>query len=82
MDDDEPDFTKKKVMKIKLLYQIFYYNSHGGKEKTPLHLFIAHSGYEKCKSREVLTSSNKVGVSVSYKKVQRARNDLARFTYF
>ena len=38
--------------------------------------------YEKCKSREVLTSLNKVGVSVSYNEVQRARNDLARFTYF
>ena len=45
-------------------------------------LFIAYSVYEKCKSREVLTSLKKAGVSVGYKEVQRARNDLARFTYF
>ena len=39
-DDDGPDLTKREVMKIKSLYQILYYNLHGGKEKTPLHLFI------------------------------------------
>ena len=82
IDDAEPDFTKRKVMKIISLYQILYYNSHDRKEKTQLHLFIAHIGYEKCKSREVLTSLNKVGVSVGYNEVQKARNDLACFTYF
>ena len=81
-DDDTPALTKRKVMKIKSLYQILYCNLHGGKEKTPLHLFTGHSVYKKCKSREVLTSLNKVGVTVSYNEVQRARNDLARFTYF
>ena len=81
-DDDAPALTKRKVMKIKSLYQILYCNLHGGKEKTPLHLFTGHSVYKKCKSREVLTSFNKVGVTVSYNEVQRARNDLARFTYF
>ena len=50
------------------------------RKKTPLHLFIGHSVYKKCKSREVLTSFNKVGISVSYNKVQRARNKLACFT--
>ena len=59
-DDDGPDLTRK-VMKIKSLYQILYYNLLGGKKKAPLHLFIGHSVYEKCKSREVLTSLNKAG---------------------
>ena len=67
-DNDGPDFTKKKVIKIKSLYQMLY-NLHGGKEKTPRHLFIAHSVNGKCKSREVLTSLNKAGVSGSYNKV-------------
>ena len=71
-----------KIMKIKSLYQISYYNLHSGKEKTPLHLFSVDSVYEKCKSREILTSLNKVKVSVSYNEVQRARNYLVRFTYF
>ena len=44
-DDDVPDLTKRKLMKIKSLYRTLYYNLHGGKEKTPLHLFIGHSVY-------------------------------------
>ena len=32
-DDDGPDFTKRKVMKIKSLYQVFYYNLHDRKDK-------------------------------------------------
>ena len=80
--DARPDFTKKKVMKIKTIYQILYYNLYGGKEKIKLHLFIADSVYEKCKSKEVLTSLNRARVSVSYMKAERARNDLVHVTYF
>ena len=36
-DDDELDFAKRKVMKIKSLCQILYYNLHGEKKKRPLH---------------------------------------------
>ena len=36
VDDYESDFTKRKVMTIKPLHQILYYNLHGGKDKTPL----------------------------------------------
>ena len=53
-----------------------------GRKKTPLHLFIAHSVCEKCKSRELLTPLNKLRVSVSYNEIQRVRSDLARFKYF
>lgn len=81
-DDARPDFTKKKVMKIKAIYQILYYNLYGGKEKTKLHLFIADSVYEKCKSKKVLTSMNRARVSVSYMEAERARNDLVHVTYF
>ena len=38
--------------------------------------------YTKRAKTEVLTSLNKVRVSLSYNEVHRARNDLARFTYF
>ena len=65
--------------KITLPNFILQFTWRKGKNTTP---FIYYSVYEKCKSREVLTSLNKVGVSVSYNEVQRARNDLARFTYF
>ena len=32
-DDGGQDFTERKIMKIKLLYQILYYSLHDGKEK-------------------------------------------------
>ena len=65
-DDDELDFAKRKVMKIKSLYQILYYNLHGEKKKRPFHLFTAHNVYKRHKSRQVLIALNKVGVSVGY----------------
>ena len=68
-------------MKIKSLYQISYYNLYDRKEKNTT-AFIYCPQCIKCKSREVLTSLNKFGVSVSYNEVQRARNDLVRFKYF
>ena len=80
-DDDELDFAKRKVMKIKSLYQILYYNLHGEKKKRPFHLFTAHNVYKRHKSRQVLIPLNKVGVSVGYE-VQKVRNDLTCFTYF
>ena len=45
-DDARPEFTKKKVMKIKIIYQILYYNLYGGKEKTKLH-FLSPTVYTK-----------------------------------
>ena len=57
---------KKESNEDKITLPNLYYDLHGRKEKTPLPLFIGHSVYEKCKSKEVLTSLNKVGVSVSY----------------
>ena len=64
--DDELDFAKRKVMKIKSLYQILYYNLHREKKKRPLHLFTAHNVYKRHKSRQVLIVLNKVGVFVGY----------------
>ena len=65
-DDDELDFAKRKVMKIKSLYQILYYNLHDEKKKRPFHLFTAHSVYKRHKSRQVLIPLNKLRVSVGY----------------
>lgn len=40
----------------------------------------SHNIYKKCKSREVITSSNRVGVCVSYNEILRTRDNLARYT--
>ena len=77
---DETNFHGRKVNKLKSLYQMMFYILHDGKEKTPLHLMVSHNIYEKCKSREVITSLNKVGVCVSYNEILRARDDLAKYT--
>ena len=53
---------------------------HSGREKTPLHLMTAHHVYDKCKSKELLTTLNRVEVSVSYNEVQQARRSLAKCT--
>ena len=80
-DDDGLDFAKRKVMKIKSLYQVSYYNLHVENKNRLLHLFIAPSVYKRYKCRQVLISLNKVGVSVGYE-VQIVRNDLTCLTYF
>ena len=38
----------------------------------------ANAIYEKCKSRELITSFNRVGISVSYKGIRQHRSNLAK----
>ena len=63
----------RKITKLKALYQIMYYNVHNDRRKTPLHLMAAHNIYDKCKSRELITSLNRIGVCISYNEIQRER---------
>ena len=56
-----------KVSLFHSIFQILYYNIHRGKKNTPLHIMNAAEIYEKCKSRELITSFNRCGVCVSYK---------------
>ena len=72
-DDDEPDFPKRKVMKIKSLYHTIYM----AKSKKDHFIYLMHIIYTK--SRQVLTPLNKVGVSVGYE-IQKVRNDLTCYT--
>ena len=55
----------RKITKLKALYQIMYYNVHNGRRGTPLHLMAAHNIYDKCKSRELITSLNRIDVCIS-----------------
>ena len=56
------------------------YNVHNGRKKTPPHLMAAHNVYDKCKSRELITTLNRIGVCVSYNEVQRSRKNLAHYS--
>ena len=62
--DDAPFASPQtaSAVKVKSLYQMVYYILHNGKKKTPLHVMMEHHIYEKCKSREVITSLNRVGL--------------------
>ena len=48
---------------------------------TPLHLMTSHCIYDKCKSRELITSLNHIGVCVSYNEIQRSRKLLAQYSF-
>ena len=58
-----------------------YYNIHNGRRRTPLHLMAAHNIYDKFKSRELITSLNRIGVCISYNEIQRERKSLAHYTF-
>lgn len=72
--------VKQHAMQLSCLFQIIYYKLHNGSKKTPLHMMTGHSIYDRCKSKELITSMNRVGVSISYSEVLRARNLLAAYT--
>ena len=69
--NNEPDIEQvnNNHIKIKILslIQIMHYNINHGRKKTPLHIMNASAIYEKCKSRELITSFNRAGLCVSYK---------------
>ena len=68
-----------KVSLFHSIFQILYYNIHRGKKNTPLHIMNAAEIYEKCKSRELITSFNRCGVCVSYNSMKRHREALAKY---
>ena len=74
--DGDSIFETRKVTKIKSLYQMMLYNVHNGRKKKLLHLMAAHNVYDKCKSRELITTLNRIGVCVSYNEVQRSRKKI------
>ena len=69
---------KKLTNKIKSVIQIIFYVLNQGKQKTPFHITNANAIYENCKSRELITSFNRVGISVTYKDIRHYRSDLGK----
>ena len=83
--DGENNFPKrkgngipvKKKMKMEVIFQILYYNIHNGSRRTPLNLMNSQVIHDKCKGRELITSMNHYGLSVSYNELQRYHDDVA-----
>ena len=86
-DEDEEDYHensndqhKRLNLKMKAVSQILFYQVIYGHKNTPLHILNAHAVYEHCRSRELKTSFNKQGCSVSYKTMKTMRADIAKYT--
>ena len=80
--NNEPDIEQVNINHIKIkilsLIQIMHYNINHGRKKTPLHMMNVSAIYEKCKSRELITAFNRAGLCVSYKEIQKHRNNFAK----
>ena len=68
------------MCRIKVLFQVLFYNVQKGKNKTPLHLMTGHSIHEKCKSRQLITLFNKASLSVNYNEIMKSHCNLAQYT--
>ena len=60
------------------MFKRIYYNVLNGKKKTPLHTMNSSAINEICKSRELLTFFNPLGLCTSYKETKLQRNNLAK----
>ena len=66
-------------IKLMSVIQIMYYMIHHGQKMTPLHVMNSHTIYEACKSRDLITSFNRLGLCVSYNSMKRQRRDMAKY---
>lgn len=78
-EDLEDKHLNQLTVQMNSLFQIMFYQIHRGKKKTPLHMMTGHALYDKCKSKELITSMNRIGVSTSYNDVVRSRDLLAAY---
>lgn len=78
-DCDDKATQKQNSVQLHSLFQIIYYEMFHGQRKTPLHMMTAHSIYDKCKSKELITSFNRLGLSTSYTDLARSRNLLSSY---
>ena len=64
---------------VHCLFQIMTYHIHKGRQKTPMHAMVGQSVYGKTRSRVLITTLNRIGVSTSYNEVRRARSLLSSY---
>ena len=65
---------------MKAIFQILFYQVVHGRKNSPLHILNAHAVYEHFRSRELITTFNRQGCSVSYKTMKTMRADIAKYT--
>ena len=80
-DDQEEDSNAHSVLfkKILSLYQIIFYILHNGRKRTPLHMMNSEAIYNSCRSKTLLSSLNKFGLTISYDEILRYHSDMASY---
>ena len=73
----ESFFENQNFTKMHAMFQMLFYFVYRRQKKTPLDVMTGHTVYDKCKSRELITALNKIGVSTSYNEVLKNRKKLA-----
>lgn len=78
LDEHQPNTERhsKKFLQAHSLFQTMLYMVNNGKKKSPIQIMQGHQIYERCKSKELITSSNAFGFSVSYTTLRKLRNNL------
>lgn len=61
-------------------FQVAYNHIHHGRRRTPLHTMLGQYIYGKTRSKALLTTLNRVGISTSYNEVKRSRNLMCAYT--
>ena len=69
----ESFFENQNFTKIHAMFQMLFYFVHRGSKKTSLAVMTGHTVSDKCKSRELINTLNKIGVSTSYNEVLKNR---------
>ena len=71
----ESFFENQNFTEIHAVFQMLFYFFHRRQKKTPLAMMTGQNVYDKCKSRELITALNKIGVSTSYNEVLKSRKN-------
>ena len=69
--------SKSIMPKYNTIFQIIHYLVHNGKKKTLLHLSLCESIYDTCRSKELITIMNRLGLCMSYDEIERIDIGLA-----
>ena len=84
-DDDEEGYLiengqhKRLNLKMKVIFQILFYQAAHGRKNTSLHILNARAIYEHCHSRELITAFNRQGCSANYKTMKNMRAVVAKY---
>ena len=66
--------------KVKSLFQIIYYQATDGRHKTQTHIMNAHTVYDQCMSRKLITAFNNQCMCINYKSINSQWFNLGKCT--